>query len=341
MLQSNAKSETATDDDRLHLYEKTNRQYIPVLKAGSGRYGNVWLALKADVLHSKKPFKPQLIALKLPTPRNENMLTREVQKLQYLQTTAGSPTARFVTCFHAQWDESHTYCDWYTMTAIPGFTLHDLIVTFACPSLPVPEALVSHVAIQLAEAFRWLHTHDPPLLHGDFHEANVMLDPSKQDVPGFPNVTLIVFGNAKDGTPAALHVERVRYFQMIKELAMVDVGHTWCVNTLREKHADCNHDDEWIEFLKVVRDPRCIQNGQYAMGWQEFWGRCLFKAIKRRDNASQKVKMAVRRRVDLAMQKSAVMGEVDCMEAVEYFKTIAPSTDVSDGSPGSSGGRTH
>jgi serine/threonine protein kinase len=332
MSRRNTTAQDPLKDERLGPYEKTNRRYIPIRKAGSGKYGNVWYALKARRRNNKQPLLSQLVALKVPVRHTEELITQEVRKLKQLQSTEGCPTSRFPRCFDSSWDETGKLCRWYTMSSISGFTLYNLRMS---TTEPIPEGLVSHITIQLAEAFRWLHSQNPPIIHGDFHAANAMIDPSRQDVPGFPNAMVIDFGTAQNGSEAAIAIERRLYFVMMKELAVANVRHKWCLNTQRERHPDCNHDTEWIDFVSVLRNPTCIQNGIYAMGWQEFWARCVFKAIKRRNAATQETKLTVQRCVDEVMRGVAAMSEEECLEAVEYFDTLKPTkiSEVSNESP--------
>jgi predicted ATPase/serine/threonine protein kinase len=85
------------------------------------------------------------------------------------------------------------------MDWIDGTDLDSVLAERGDPGLPVPEAL--NYVRQVAAALDHLHSHDPPVIHGDVKPANVMLRPDS-------SVVLVDFGVARlagDVTHAGTH----------------------------------------------------------------------------------------------------------------------------------------
>jgi len=85
------------------------------------------------------------------------------------------------------------------MDWIDGTDLDSVLAERGDPGLPVPEAL--NYVRQMAAALDHLHSHDPPVIHGDVKPANVMLRPDG-------SVVLVDFGVARlagDVTHAGTH----------------------------------------------------------------------------------------------------------------------------------------
>ncbi|KAF2451830.1 hypothetical protein P171DRAFT_438499 [Karstenula rhodostoma CBS 690.94] len=151
----------------------TNNKYVGITLAGTGITADVWLFSTRAYLKSELP------AMKL------------------LQTVPEELRARFTKPLDFSEVENVDNPCWYAMEAIHGFTLSQLRGAAKFSKMIIPQEFVFHVYLQLHEALEFLHTSVPPMIKGDLVAVNVMIDPTTQDVPGFPNVKLIDFGGAQ------------------------------------------------------------------------------------------------------------------------------------------------
>ena len=136
----------------------------------------------------------RLVALKVVSSdqtMTRDQLVGEARVLLSLTPHRGLATARYD--FFAG-NRYVIVMDW-----IDGTDLDSVLAERGDPGLPVPEAL--NYVRQVAAALDHLHSHDPPVIHGDVKPANVMLRPDG-------SVVLVDFGVARlagDVTHAGTH----------------------------------------------------------------------------------------------------------------------------------------
>jgi len=248
----------------------------------------------------KAPLKTQLCAVKIPSRKNQDTTAREIEVLKCFGLKAGPLAQRFPQFIDAVYvEEPLSSCRWLATTAIPGFNLEQLIE--ATGPDPVPNELVMHIYLQLGEAIRFMH--DMELAHRDLHPGNIMLDPSKQDVPGFPNVVVIDFGSVKDeARREELVEERKRFYYVVSQLAMMyrkcRPVHHWASNV-----KDCACDPFWVDFVKVLNEPKPFLYPQdIVMGHVEFQSRFGARAVAIRDSVKPDTRYQIAKLIGKAMQ---------------------------------------
>jgi WD40 repeat protein/class 3 adenylate cyclase/energy-coupling factor transporter ATP-binding protein EcfA2/predicted Ser/Thr protein kinase len=163
------------------MTELLGDRYEPLEVAGSGGEARVLRAL--DRQHDR------LVALKVrsaPTGSVRRELLREARVLLSLEPHAGLPLVRD-DFFHE--DEYVIVMDW-----IEGTDLGRLLAEQGTPGLAASTVL--RCAAQAAEALTFLHTHDPPVVHGDVKPANLVLTERGR-------VVLVDFGIASTGERVA------------------------------------------------------------------------------------------------------------------------------------------
>jgi class 3 adenylate cyclase len=131
-------------------------------RRGAGAQGTVWRAF--DQQHDRD------VALKIRPVGNEDdrqALLTEARTLLNLRPHAGLPLVR----------EDFFQDDLYVLVMdwVPGRTLAELIESQGDPGLAPTVAI--GILRQLAAALDHLHSHRPPVVHGDVKPANVVLDP--------------------------------------------------------------------------------------------------------------------------------------------------------------------
>src|SRR5215217_3695093 len=135
-------------------------RYEPLEVIGAGGEGRVLRAL--DRQHDR------LVALKVRSARTGTTrrdLLREARVLLSLEPHASLPLVRD-DFFHE--DEYVVVMDW-----IDGTDLGRLLAEQGTPGL-APSTVLRSIA-QAAEALTFLHSHDPPVVHGDVKPANLIL----------------------------------------------------------------------------------------------------------------------------------------------------------------------
>jgi predicted ATPase/serine/threonine protein kinase len=136
----------------------------------------------------------RLVALKVMTPdqtMTRDQIVGEARVLLSLTPHRGLATARY------DFFVGNRYV--IVMDWIDGTDLDSVLAARGDPGLPVPEAL--NYVRQVAAALDHLHSHEPPVIHGDVKPANVMLRPNG-------SVVLVDFGVARlagDVTHAGTH----------------------------------------------------------------------------------------------------------------------------------------
>ena len=159
------------------ITELLGDRYEPLEVVGSGGEGRVLRAL--DRQHDR------LVALKVRSPRTgttRGELLREARVLLSLEPHAGLPLVRD-DFFHE--DDYVIVMDW-----IEGTDLGRLLAEQGTPGL-APSTVLRSVA-QAAEALTFLHSHDPPVVHGDVKPANLILTERGR-------IVLVDFGIASSG----------------------------------------------------------------------------------------------------------------------------------------------
>ncbi|KAF2789183.1 hypothetical protein K505DRAFT_341477 [Melanomma pulvis-pyrius CBS 109.77] len=231
----------------------TDGKYVPIAHAGSGKHADVWLCIPNPSASTPNAnLDGQLVAVKVPAATSRDRLRSEISVLQRIAASAGPLTTHFPTLLDAAYTDTEDPLSdvrWLALAAIPGCTAAQ-VCSIIRPD-PLPEELVLHMYIQITSALRFIHSMTPALAHGDIHEGNIMLDPSKQDIPGYPNAVLIDFGNVdRDPTKAFLDHDRVSFYRMMKWLAMLGRG---CKpKSHRGIVEGCGCGDFWVRVLKGI-----------------------------------------------------------------------------------------
>ncbi|KAF2498964.1 hypothetical protein BU16DRAFT_558999 [Lophium mytilinum] len=235
------------------------KDYIGVMKAGEGAQGYTYFcvpkhALESSTNHEQKAetLKGQLCVVKITKYVHD---TREVTAMKWIKELRDAPTNRFVGLF----DEGgldETAGRWLAMSPILGPSLREFTMPYSQPRKSLPMEFVWHIFHQVFEGIGYLHSRDPPVLHGDFYATNIMLDPIHQDFFGFPNVVIIDFGSAKILHPDAL-------FGLIgpKELHARDAWSAYdliyrLTSMSIEKPVVGTLADQWEQFTEALDDMR-------------------------------------------------------------------------------------
>ncbi len=163
------------------MTELLGDRYEPLEVVGSGGEGRVLRAV--DRQHDR------LVAVKVRSARTGSArsdLLREARILLSLEPHAGLPLVR--DDFFAG-DDYVIVMDW-----IEGTDLGAVLAEQGAPGL-APSTVLRAVA-QAAEALTFLHTHDPPVVHGDVKPGNIILTERGR-------VVLVDFGIASTGDRVA------------------------------------------------------------------------------------------------------------------------------------------
>ncbi|KAJ4351168.1 uncharacterized protein N0V89_006507 [Didymosphaeria variabile] len=196
--------------------------------------------------------------------------------MKRLQDVPADLRSRFTEPLEFSEEDRDNGLYWYSMKAVNGFTLAQLRNTAIAGNIIIPQELVFHVYLQLNQALHFLHTSDPPMAKGDLIAVNVMVDPTNQDTPGFPNVKLIDFGGATVGGSYAKNVienadfpdadkEKNRCVHEIEFTDFVDaLGYRLAVlglDTPRE-YLEIDLQERLPKVLKIKRDYTSAENLQ-------------------------------------------------------------------------------
>ncbi|OAG08626.1 uncharacterized protein CC84DRAFT_1174077 [Paraphaeosphaeria sporulosa] len=247
----------------------THNKYVGISLAGKGFTAEVWYAIPRSAFGSiNHPadvglLRSHICAVKLYKLYSPQIyLKNELPAMKRLQTIPDELRARFTEPLDFSEAESDNERCWVAMKAIPGFTLTQLRGAALLSKKVVPQEFVFHMYIQLHKALKFLHTSDPPMTKGDLVAVNVMIDPSTQDVPGFPNIKLIDFGGAqvgKIGVPLSKHAMDSEWnwmYRMMYDLALLN--HT-CEYTNESvfttgggNERNCTHEIDFSDFIDTL-----------------------------------------------------------------------------------------
>ncbi len=163
------------------MTQRLRDRYEVIETVGAGGEGRVVKAL--DTQHDR------VVALKIRSVSSEGLrdeLLREARILYGLGPHAGLPVVR-EDFFEG--DEYVVAMDW-----VDGTDLAKLVDERGAPGLP-PSSVMTYLA-QVAEALTHLHTHDPPVVHGDIKPANLVLAQTGR-------IVLVDFGVSSSPTSAS------------------------------------------------------------------------------------------------------------------------------------------
>jgi hypothetical protein len=164
------------------LFPKTAfEQYKPLIKAGSGTGGTVYLCMKRSVDGTKPSLTNVVTAVKTfkVPPKGASVL----QKIK--EENAKSPCRNLVALFDLTYlDAQPPRQHWYSMHAIKGCTLQRFLREYDGNA---PLAMYYHVLKGYASAIKWFDSYD--LYFHDITEENVMLEVDKGD--RLPRVVLV------------------------------------------------------------------------------------------------------------------------------------------------------
>lgn len=272
-------------------------KYVEICPAGSGSYSGVLYCLPKEVEVTKNSTNRRdqgdmshdplsnIVVVKVAKPAKYDIMASisEVKTLKSIQrhVKANTRTSRCVKAlgYGIGYDRR-----WIALsTCVSAFTIEEL-----CDSVDtfIPQELVLHVFIQTTEALQFLHESCTPMIsHNDIHAGNIMLVPSKQDTPGFPNVMLIDFGSASSLSGCSqrqIAVDTCGFFQTIFKLSSkADLEQKEVVNLENGK--------SFKTFYKFLQ--RDVLEGgwgvtELAVGLRRMWGMFGNMAISRRAQVS-------------------------------------------------------
>ncbi|KAL1592684.1 hypothetical protein SLS60_011100 [Paraconiothyrium brasiliense] len=256
------------------LMKATNGKYVSISHAGSGMTADIYFALPQKSLEGLKhplnltALRSQVCAIKLYKQfASRFYLKYELPAMKRLQDVPEELRARFAEPLNFCEMDAADGSYWYSMKAVNGFTLSQLRNTAATIKTIIPQELVFHVYLQLNQALNFLHTSDPPMVKGDLIAVNVMVDPSNQDTPGFPNIKLIDFGCSLVGgsyANAAMESERHWLYKMMYDLAMLNhrCKRTDAAFADADKGSNnCVHEIEFTDFVDALRQRLVVDLG--------------------------------------------------------------------------------
>ncbi|KAL5380563.1 hypothetical protein PMIN03_004659 [Paraphaeosphaeria minitans] len=224
------------EESPLHVADATKNRYIGITLAGKGSTAEVWYAIpRATLSGTDLPvdvvsLRSRVCAVKLYRLYASRIyIKNELPAIKRLQTLSGHLRARFTEPLDFSDEAEKDDPCWFAMKVVQGFTLTQLRKAIFLSKRTVPEEFVFHMYIQLHEALKFLHTSDPPMTKGDLVAVNIMIDPTTEDVPGFPNIKLIDFGGAQVGevglllSDNAMDHEWYCIYRTIYDLAMLNL----------------------------------------------------------------------------------------------------------------------
>ncbi|KAF2710059.1 hypothetical protein K504DRAFT_524867 [Pleomassaria siparia CBS 279.74] len=293
------------------VYTFTSKKYIPIALAGTGVHATVYLCLPS-AFQTSTSLPHQLVAVKIPEPDYADRAKREVPALMRVGSAAGKLTHHFPDFLEViRIDESDSNSDprYLTITAIHGASLSQF--SAACDPSRHPEELVLHVYLQLASLIQVLQTMWPAIAHGDLHPGNLMLDQSRQDVPGFPNVVLIDFSCVdRDPRPDILRHEIRGLCKLVRDLATQ--GRECYPESHFGKVTGCDCETWWVQWIRWL-------NGRWMggdLGISDSDAEVLKEAERRRNEATVETKENIKLSMERAMGKIKGLTEPEIREAL-------------------------
>jgi serine/threonine protein kinase len=167
--------------------------YTPISIAGCGNWGVVYFSLrkqdyeaavKNKTVNTFDELRSKLVALKVCP--NSPVESAEVKTLRAIQASVDeNHRGLFVSLV------DHGY-KWIATEAItPSVSLFDLVH-------PIPEELILHILLGMTKASRFLYEGcATPMIHGDFHPGNILIDPTSQTESGLPGLVVFDFDHSK------------------------------------------------------------------------------------------------------------------------------------------------
>ncbi|KAF2250796.1 hypothetical protein BU26DRAFT_503422 [Trematosphaeria pertusa] len=196
---------------RIPVIEGMPKHYVAISNSG----GEVYFCMqKSDYVQARshilrqgedyfEDLKSKVVAVKVVNERSSREPSNKVRILATVhKQAANKDAARYfvsVTNYDASYD-IRGEGDWVAFQALTSsLTLVSLQRFCLNDGVPIPEELLFHIFIELVSAGRFLHEECSPVItHNDLHIRNLMLDPTKQDFSGFPNLVVIDFGLASE-----------------------------------------------------------------------------------------------------------------------------------------------
>ncbi|KAF1962077.1 hypothetical protein CC80DRAFT_542401 [Byssothecium circinans] len=271
------------------IHALTNKTYLPIKLAGTGTAADVWYCAKTTDIAQKHPLPsipanlptdftafPTIYAVKIPRRGKHYTLSTEISTLTRIATALDtsplskiSPLRQNVPALHARGTRQEDGdFRWLTTSAVIGPCLGNFIPRINCgPKIPLPRTLVLSIALQLSQVISFLHGLEPPIVHNDVFELNVMLDTENLTAQGFPTVVLIDFGTALEGNKAERKAawERLCFFKLIGKLIRVTAGPGTGVGEDAEENVEM-----WEDFIVFVESVKVMDD---ARSFEEFWRR--------------------------------------------------------------------
>lgn len=168
-------------------------KYTPICEAGSGLWGVVFFSLRkhdydaAMATKSSNTFddlRSKLVAVKVCP--NSAIDSAEVKALHAIRDSVDGPNRNNLLSL-----VNHGH-KWIATKAItPSLSLQEL-------EHPIPEAFVLHSLLEMTKACHFLYEScGKPMMHGDLHPGNMLIDASSQTEFGLPGLVVIDFDQAK------------------------------------------------------------------------------------------------------------------------------------------------
>jgi serine/threonine protein kinase len=216
----------------------------------------------------KESFKVQLCAVKVSVRSRYEECANEVSILNNLQKAPENLRPNFLQVLSAKSIEQppnplngpgyvpKPECLYFTMRAVnPSITLSDLYETAQLLEVPIPRPLIAHITLQLCDTFRWMQEDlEQPIAHSDLAHVNIMLDLAHIHENGLPNVILIDFATATQGSVIFLDYDRACLFYLMHKLAILNQPSALPLNSDIVMKS-CIQDESWNEFTDRLARP--------------------------------------------------------------------------------------
>jgi serine/threonine protein kinase len=176
--------------------------YTPIAEAGDGLYGVVYFSMRNSdfVLAQQKKstntyeeLKSKLFAVKVLKHTTTSVYSEVMANLELRQAVTNFGHFAHHRDAFALVENAHV--SWLaTRAVVPGMVLDELVDKIG----GLPLAVLLQYFIDAVEIVRFINkVVNPPILHGDIHGRNILLDPTKPNTLGMPSLVLIDFSTPR------------------------------------------------------------------------------------------------------------------------------------------------
>lgn len=189
--------------------------YTPIAEAGDGMFGVVYfsmrnsdyaLAQQNKSTNTYEELKSKLLTVKVLKHTASSVYSEVMANLELREAVTNFGHYGHHTDAFALVENAHL--SWLaTRAVVPGMMLDELVERIQ----GLPLAVLLQYFIDAVEIVRFINkVANPPILHGDVHGRNILLDPSKPNVLGMPSLVLIDFSTPRaDVAQSGVHNPRL------------------------------------------------------------------------------------------------------------------------------------